>query len=103
MSIVKPAWCAMRFLRSGYPDGVPSTGYGPLLALLPRRLSDDEVATVASTLASRATAPVELTAVRVAITKVTGALPSQSDTERVARRVVASGSAVCDLPDTALS
>jgi hypothetical protein len=30
------------FVRAGYPQGVPETDYIPLLALLRRRLSDDE-------------------------------------------------------------
>jgi uncharacterized protein DUF3349 len=33
------------FLRAGYPEGVPANDYIPLLALLRRRLSDDEVDT----------------------------------------------------------
>ena len=31
------------WLRAGYPDGVPQTDYIPLLALLSRRLTNDEV------------------------------------------------------------
>jgi hypothetical protein len=31
------------FLRAGYPEGVPAHDYVPLLALLRRRLSDDEM------------------------------------------------------------
>jgi hypothetical protein len=30
------------YLRAGYPEGVPANDYVPLLALLRRRLSDDE-------------------------------------------------------------
>ena len=40
------------FLRAGYPHGVPATDYVPLIALLRRRLSDDEVV-VASELAAK--------------------------------------------------
>lgn len=36
------------FIRTGYPHRVPKTDYFPLLALLRRRLSDDEVAAVAT-------------------------------------------------------
>jgi hypothetical protein len=38
------------FVRAGYPQGVPEADYIPLLALLRRRLSDDEVAAVAAQL-----------------------------------------------------
>ena len=31
------------WLRAGYPDGVPQNDYIPLLALLSRRLTNDEV------------------------------------------------------------
>jgi uncharacterized protein DUF3349 len=42
------------FVRAGYPQGVPEMDCFPLLALLRRRLSDDEVAAVAMRLAARA-------------------------------------------------
>ena len=31
------------WLRAGYPEGIPPTDYFPVLALLSRRLSNDEV------------------------------------------------------------
>ena len=40
------------FLRAGYPEGVPDGDYIPLVALLRRRLSDDEVVAVATELIS---------------------------------------------------
>jgi hypothetical protein len=36
------------FLRAGYPEGVPVGDYIPLVALLRRRLTDDEVIAVAT-------------------------------------------------------
>ena len=47
------------FLRAGYPHGVPATDYVPLIALLRRRLSDDEVVAVASELAARGELPID--------------------------------------------
>jgi hypothetical protein len=84
------------YLRAGYPEGVPANDYVPLLALLRRRLSDDEVLAVATELMSTAPAPVENADVRVAITKLTDDLPSSEDTERVERRLVAAGWPVTD-------
>jgi Protein of unknown function (DUF3349) len=84
------------YLRAGYPEGVPANDYVPLLALLRRRLSDDEVLAVATELMSTAPTPVEGTDVRVAITKLTDGLPSSDDTERVERRLVAAGWPVTD-------
>jgi hypothetical protein len=79
------------FLRAGYPEGVPTNDYIPLVALLRRRLSDDEVVALASELMSTGHAPVEGTDARVAITKITDEMPSQQDTERVRQRLVAAG------------
>jgi hypothetical protein len=84
------------FLRAGYPEGVPVRDYIPLVALLRRRLSDDEVIAVATELISTGGAPVQGTDVRVAITKLTDELPSPDDTERVKQRLAAVGWPVND-------
>jgi len=86
------------FLRAGYPEGVPEHDYIPLLALLRRRLSDDEVVAVATEFISSGQTPVDATDVRVAITKLTADLPSPEDTERVKQRLVAAGWPVTDIP-----
>ena len=87
------------FLRAGYPEGVPADDYIPLLALLRRRLSDDEIVAVASEFMSVGDSPVLGTDVRVAITKVTDEMPSPEDTDRVKRRLVAAGWPVSDSLD----
>ena len=84
------------FLRAGYPEGVPTNDYIPLLALLRRRLSDDEVIALASELISADRTPVGGDDARVAITKITDEMPSQRDTERVKQRLVAVGWPVTD-------
>jgi Protein of unknown function (DUF3349) len=89
------------FLRAGYPEGVPATDYVPLLALLQRRLSDDEVVAVASELAAHGTMPIDGTDIRVAISKITDEMPSPADTDRVKRRLEAAGWQVSDDFDTA--
>jgi Protein of unknown function (DUF3349) len=38
----------INWLRAGYPNGVPPTDYIPVLALLSRRLTTDEVKAVAA-------------------------------------------------------
>jgi Protein of unknown function (DUF3349) len=88
------------FVRAGYPQGVPATDYVPLLALLRRRLSDDEVVTVASELARHGTMPIDGTDIRVAITKITDEMPAPVDTDRVRRRLEAAGGQVSDDFDT---
>ena len=79
------------FVRAGYPQGVPETDYVPLLALLRRRLSDDEVAAVARDLAARGALNIDIADIGVAITRITDELPSADDLERVQRRLEAIG------------
>lgn len=84
------------FLRAGYPEGIPTRDYVPLLALLRRRLSDDEVVAVAAQVISRGNRPVDATDVRVAITKLTDEMPSPEDTDRVKQRLAVVGWPVDD-------
>lgn len=79
------------FIRVGYPHGVPQTDYIPLLALLRRRLSDEEVAAVARDLAARGELNVDIADIGAAIMRITDALPSAADRERVQRRLEATG------------
>ena len=58
------------FLRSRYPAGAPAVGYAPLLALLPRRISEEEISVIVGKLSmlrrrsiGRADAGVEITRV----------------------------------------
>ena len=69
------------------PQGVPETDYIPLLALLRRRLSDDEVAAMATQLAARGELNIDTADIGVAITRITDELPSPADLDRVQRRL----------------
>ncbi len=71
------------WLRKGYPSGVPEHDYIALLALLRRRLTDDEVAEVSQQLVSGGTMTAGQVDIGVKITKVTGELPSDADIQRV--------------------
>ena len=75
------------FVRAGYPHGVPETDYIPLLALLRRRLSDDEVTAVATQLAARGEMNIDSADIGVAIIRITDEIPSPADLERVQRRL----------------
>jgi hypothetical protein len=79
------------FVRAGYPRGVPETDYFPLLALLRRRLTDDEVAAVATQLAASSELNIDAADIGAAITRITDELPSPSDLGRVQRRLEAIG------------
>lgn len=69
------------WLRSGYPDGVPQNDYLPLLALLSRRLTAEEVAWVASELMARP--DFDHVDIGAEIMRITDDLPSPADVERV--------------------
>ncbi len=88
----------MGFLRAGYPDGVPSTDYQPLLALLRRKLGDDEVHQVAAELIAEGLLPVTAADIGVAITKALDGMPSAQDVQRVKDRLAAGGWPVADAP-----
>ena len=81
------------FLRAGYPSGAPATGYVPLLALLPRRVSDDEVGRIAGTLSGRNLRSIDGADIGVEITRITHEMPSLDDIERVRHRLDVLGSA----------
>lgn len=77
------------FLRAGYPSGAPRFGYIPLLALLPRRVSEDEITTIATKLFAPKRRSIDNIDVGVEITRVTGEMPSPDDVECVQRRLEA--------------
>jgi hypothetical protein len=80
------------FVRQGYPEGVPQHDYIPLFALLRRRLSEDEVATIAGELADFADDPGTTTAiVRAAIEVYTKDEALPGDVGRVKERLAAAG------------
>ncbi|GBG38187.1 DUF3349 domain-containing protein [Mycobacterium montefiorense] len=79
------------FIRAGYPQGVPPTDHVPLLALLRRRLTNDEVTEVAIHLATSGELNVDVADIGAAITRVTDELPSLDDLDRVQRRLDAIG------------
>jgi hypothetical protein len=77
------------WVTSGYPDGVPGPDRVPLIALLQRRLSDDEVATVVQELLARG--EFDHVDIGVLITEITDELPTPDDIERVRQRLAAKG------------
>ncbi|MEH0110491.1 DUF3349 domain-containing protein [Tersicoccus sp. MR15.9] len=77
------------WLREGYPAGVPENDYVPLLALLRRRLSDDEVAQVARELADGGLVAPSRVQVGDRIVRVTDQLPSEEDIRRVSEHLAA--------------
>jgi Protein of unknown function (DUF3349) len=85
------------WLRAGYPEGIPPTDYFPVLALLSRRLSSDEVKAVARELMQRG--GFDDVDIGVLITQITDELPSPADIERVRVRLAAKGWPLDDARD----
>lgn len=75
------------WVRKGYPDGVPRQDYIPLLALLKRRMNDDELAQVAGAVA----AGDDTATIAAAIEELTHEEPSAADIERVRERLRETG------------
>ena len=77
------------WLRAGYPEGVPPTDTFPVLALLARRMSNDDVKEVACELIRRG--EFDDVDIGVLITQITDELPTPDDVERVRVRLQAQG------------
>jgi hypothetical protein len=86
------------WLNAGYPEGVPGPDRVPLLALLKRRLTDDEVEAVAQDLLDRG--EFDHVDIGVVITEITDELPNPEDIERVRARLAAKGWPLDDRRDT---
>lgn len=76
----------MDWLLAGYPSGIPPKDYVPVLALLRRRLTEDEVRQVAEEIATMRPEGTS-TDIAVSISKITDALPSTDDLARVEARL----------------
>ena len=79
------------FLRAGYPEDTPGPDRVPLFALMQRRLSDDEVLSLARELTVSCERPIDGICIGTAITKLIDAMPSAADTDRVKQRLSGGG------------
>jgi hypothetical protein len=77
------------WINAGYPEGVPGPDRVPLMSLLNRRLSNDEVKAVARELIDRG--EFDHVDIGVLITQTTDELPRPEDVERVRERLAARG------------
>ena len=76
------------WLREGYPAGVPPKDYIPLLALLRRTLTEDEVREIAGEVAALGNGSENGAAeIGVQITKLTDAMPTPEDIARIEQRL----------------
>jgi hypothetical protein len=71
------------WLRAGYPDDAPAQGYSPLMALNgPIGLSQKQTDQIIDELGTQPADPVEI---KVAITKATDRLPTDTQTRKISR------------------
>ena len=84
------------WLRAGYPQGVPECDYVPLLALLARRLSAEEVTAVAAQLREEGRLPVTNTDIGELIMGITDELPRSEDVDRVRSQLASGGWPLAD-------
>ena len=82
----------LNWLHKGYPDGVPPKDYIPVLALLKRSLSEEEVVKAAQTILRDAGAdPVTDQQIEEAIRSVTEKEPNPEEMNQVASRLASVG------------
>ncbi len=101
MSLAPFLTSILGWLRAGYPNGVPEQDYVPLIALLRRRLSDDEVLAVTGELVNQPPSAIDRIDIGVLITKVTDEMPLESDIARVRAHLAAGGWPLADASDWA--
>lgn len=70
---------------------MPEQYYVPLMALLRRQLSDDEIAVLADDLVAEFPVPVDPIDIGVLITKVTDDIPHEADVARVREHLIRGG------------
>lgn len=83
----------LNWLHAGYPEGVPPKDYFPLLALLSRSLSEEDVVKAAQAVLKQADleTPVTDHQIEEAIQKVTERQPNPDEMRQVASRLAAVG------------
>ena len=83
----------LNWLHQGYPEGVPPKDYFPLLALLKRSLTEEQVVQAAQTLlrGSDGDTPVTREQIQDAIRSVTAKEPNPEEMNQVASRLASVG------------
>jgi hypothetical protein len=81
------------WLHKGYPEGVPPTDYYPLLALLKRSLSEDEVVQAAQSILRDGdfATPVTADQIRDAVREIIEKEPNPEEVNQVAARLASVG------------
>lgn len=91
----------LHWLTAGYPDGIPSTDRFAVVALLKRRLTDDQIREIASELTAHgspamANGEISSDEIEELIRRVLSEQPSQADIQRVSAQLTAGGWPLAD-------
>jgi len=92
----------MKWLEAGYPDGIPRQDRFPLIALLQRRLSDEQTReivrdlTAPGALETRGDDPITHDEIEELIQRQLRESPSADDVSRVSARLAAAGWPLAD-------
>ena len=81
----------LNWVRAGYPQGVPPKDYYPVLALLTRTLSEDEVVQAARAVLLQGDEPVTVEQIQDAIRQVAEKEPTEEEMHQVAARLASVG------------
>lgn len=79
------------WLKGGYPHGIPEADFVPLLAVLHRRLSSEEIEELGVRIVRDGLIPAERIDIGAEYLRVTHELPSESELRRIAELLAASG------------
>ena len=95
----------LHWLEAGYPDGIPRQDRFPLIALLSRRLSDEQTRQIVGDLTApgavetRGDDPITQEEIERLIQRQLRETPSESDVSRVSARLAAAGWPLADESD----
>lgn len=82
---------ALGWLKAGYPQGIPSQDYIPLVAVLKRRLSAEEIEALGQQLSDQGLVPADHIDVGTGYLGITDELPSVEELDRVTERLHEAG------------
>lgn len=84
------------WLKAGYPHGIPEADFVPLLGLLQRRLSTDEMATLAERLRASGLVPANRVDVGAEYLRITRELPDEAELQRIVQHLREAGVELAD-------
>jgi Protein of unknown function (DUF3349) len=95
----------LNWLEAGYPDGIPRQDRFPLIALLRKRLDDDQTREIVADLTApgavetRGDDPITAEEIQLLIERQLHESPSSEDVSRVSARLAAGGWPLADATD----